>query len=31
VHVYGADIARLGNSVRRTYDLPVLATARSAV
>jgi len=31
VHVYGVDIARLGNSVRRTYDLPVLATARSAV
>ena len=25
MHVYGADIARLGNSVRRTYDLPVLA------
>jgi 3-mercaptopropionate dioxygenase len=24
LHVYGADIARLGNSVRRTYDLPVL-------
>ena len=28
VHVYGADIARLGSSVRRTYDLPVLAPAR---
>ena len=27
VHVYGADIARLGSSVRRTYDLPVLAPA----
>jgi 3-mercaptopropionate dioxygenase len=27
LHVYGADIARLGNSVRRTYDLPVLAGA----
>lgn len=25
LHVYGADIARLGSSVRRTYDLPVLA------
>jgi 3-mercaptopropionate dioxygenase len=25
LHVYGADITRLGNSVRRTYDLPVLA------
>jgi 3-mercaptopropionate dioxygenase len=24
MHVYGADIARLGNSVRRTYDLPVM-------
>ena len=23
LHVYGADIARLGNSVRRTYDLPL--------
>jgi len=28
--VYGADIARLGSSVRRTYDLPLVATARSA-
>ena len=28
VHVYGADIARLGSSVRRTYDLPVLEPAR---
>jgi predicted metal-dependent enzyme (double-stranded beta helix superfamily) len=27
LHVYGADIARLGNSVRRTYDLPVLSIA----
>ena len=27
LHVYGADIARLGSSVRRTYDLPVLAGA----
>jgi len=25
VHVYGADITRLGSSVRRTYDLPVIA------
>jgi 3-mercaptopropionate dioxygenase len=25
MHVYGADIARLGTSVRRTYDAPVLA------
>jgi 3-mercaptopropionate dioxygenase len=25
LHVYGADIARLGSSVRRTYDLPVVA------
>ena len=23
VHVYGADIGKLGSSVRRTYDLPV--------
>lgn len=28
VHVYGADITRLGSSVRRTYDLPVLSAAR---
>jgi predicted metal-dependent enzyme (double-stranded beta helix superfamily) len=27
LHVYGADITRLGSSVRRTYDLPVLALA----
>jgi predicted metal-dependent enzyme (double-stranded beta helix superfamily) len=27
MHVYGADIPRLGGSVRRTYDLPVLAPA----
>jgi 3-mercaptopropionate dioxygenase len=25
LHVYGADISRLGSSVRRTYDLPVVA------
>jgi len=30
LHVYGADIARLGSSVRRTYDLPLVAAARSA-
>jgi len=24
LHVYGADISRLGSSVRRVYDLPVL-------
>ncbi|HUY50531.1 MAG TPA: hypothetical protein VMV92_33290 [Streptosporangiaceae bacterium] len=23
LHVYGADISRLGSSVRRIYDLPV--------
>ena len=27
MNVYGADIVRLGSSVRRTYDLPVLAPA----
>jgi 3-mercaptopropionate dioxygenase len=27
LHVYGADITRLGSSVRRTYDMPVLAPA----
>ena len=29
IHVYGADITRLGSSIRRIYDLPVLATAVS--
>jgi 3-mercaptopropionate dioxygenase len=28
LHIYGADITRLGSSVRRTYDLPVLSPAR---
>ena len=29
LHVYGADITRLGSSIRRTYELPVLsATVR---
>jgi 3-mercaptopropionate dioxygenase len=27
LHVYGADITRLGSSIRRTYDLPVIAPA----
>jgi 3-mercaptopropionate dioxygenase len=27
LHVYGADITRLGSSIRRTYDLPVVAAA----
>jgi predicted metal-dependent enzyme (double-stranded beta helix superfamily) len=27
LHVYGADITRIGSSVRRTYDLPVFAPA----
>ncbi len=25
IHVYGTDVARIGSSVRRTYDLPVRA------
>jgi 3-mercaptopropionate dioxygenase len=29
LHVYGADITRLGSSVRRIYDLPVLTPAPS--
>jgi len=29
LHIYGADITRLGSSVRRLYDLPVLAPAVS--
>jgi len=24
MHVYGADISRLGNSLRREYPLPIL-------
>ena len=24
MHVYGADISRLGNSIRREYNVPVL-------
>ncbi|CAM2962495.1 cysteine dioxygenase family protein [Saccharomonospora xinjiangensis] len=28
LHIYGADIRRLGSSIRRTYDLPVLDPAR---
>jgi 3-mercaptopropionate dioxygenase len=31
LHVYGADITRLGTSVRRVYDLPVLSAARQAL
>ncbi len=27
LHVYGADITRLGSSIRRVYDLPALAPA----
>ena len=27
LHVYGADITRLGSSIRRTYDLPACSTA----
>ena len=30
LHVYGADITRLGSSIRRTYDLPVLTAAASS-
>jgi 3-mercaptopropionate dioxygenase len=29
IHVYGADITRLGSSIRRVYDLPVIAPAAS--
>lgn len=27
LHIYGTDVARLGSSVRRVYDLPVIAAA----
>jgi predicted metal-dependent enzyme (double-stranded beta helix superfamily) len=29
IHVYGADITRLGSSIRRVYDLPVVSPAAS--
>lgn len=29
IHVYGADIGRLGSSIRRRYDLPIHNTASS--
>jgi predicted metal-dependent enzyme (double-stranded beta helix superfamily) len=29
IHVYGADIGRLGSSIRRRYDLPIQGTASS--
>jgi 3-mercaptopropionate dioxygenase len=25
LHIYGTDLSRLGGSIRRTYDLPVVA------
>jgi predicted metal-dependent enzyme (double-stranded beta helix superfamily) len=28
VHIYGADVSRLGSSVRRVYDLPVRQRSR---
>jgi len=28
MHIYGADISRLGNSIRRKYTLPILSLAR---
>jgi predicted metal-dependent enzyme (double-stranded beta helix superfamily) len=28
LHIYGTDVSRLGTSVRRTYDLPVVAGGR---
>jgi 3-mercaptopropionate dioxygenase len=30
IHVYGTDVSKLGSSVRRTYDLPVLRPAMLA-
>jgi predicted metal-dependent enzyme (double-stranded beta helix superfamily) len=28
MHIYGADLSRLGSSIRRVYDLPVRAPAQ---
>jgi predicted metal-dependent enzyme (double-stranded beta helix superfamily) len=25
LHIYGTDVGRLGSSIRREYDLPILA------
>jgi 3-mercaptopropionate dioxygenase len=30
IHVYGTDVARIGSSVRRYYDLPVRPAASAA-
>lgn len=30
VHIYGADIAELGSSIRRTYDLPIVPAEASS-
>jgi predicted metal-dependent enzyme (double-stranded beta helix superfamily) len=30
IHVYGADIQKLGSSIRRTYDLPIIPTQGQA-
>ncbi|WP_219511268.1 cysteine dioxygenase family protein [Nonomuraea ceibae] len=30
IHVYGADVSRLGSSVRRVYDLPVRASSAAS-
>ena len=27
IHIYGTDVARIGSSVRRTYELPVIENA----
>jgi hypothetical protein len=29
LHVYGTDVHRIVNSVRRTYDLPIVASTTS--
>jgi 3-mercaptopropionate dioxygenase len=30
IHIYGTDVSRIGSSVRRAYDLPVVGTAHAA-
>ena len=30
IHIYGTDVSRIGSSVRRAYDLPVVGAAHAA-
>jgi 3-mercaptopropionate dioxygenase len=30
LHIYGTDVSRIGSSIRRDYDLPVVPAERAA-